>query len=251
VDLKLFLDTERNREFNTEYLEPPNEFSNWANDEVLVSKYFDWIRTASRCASLKLDINSDVTEVVAELKSRAVELSVPHRPDSSHGWRAITLYGYASNMTDSENYYREIGVVDDTSKMSWTDICQFFPKTVNWIKTNIPFDHLNRTRIMILEPGGFINPHRDHLGQMLGAGINVAFTHPDNIEFGLEGGGLVPWKAGEVRLIDIARHHAVVNNSNEYRIHLIVYPLDRSWNMEAKKVACRSYDIFWRESKCR
>jgi hypothetical protein len=244
MDINEFFTAERSRTFNADALPVPRKFINWEYDDNLLLEYFNWIRETSRCASLRLDVNSSVELVAKELEQKALPLAIPHRAGQSNGWKTVTLHGYSSIMSDYSGYYKEEGIVGQDDTESWTDVSKFFPYTVNWIKQNIPFDTYSRARVMILEPGGFINPHRDWQGQMLGGGINIAITNPEGVEFGLENGGLVPWAPGDVRMIDVARHHSVRNNSNLPRIHLIVSPLGTVWNKKAMSLACRSYTNF-------
>jgi hypothetical protein len=244
MDITKFFEVERSNIFNKDALHPPAKFISWETDDAVLLAYFNWIRGESKCASLRLLVDSSMVEVIKELEHKASYLAVPHRSGDSEGWRTITLYGYSSLMSDFSGYYKEIGIVDSDSIEGWTDVCQLFPHTVKWVKENIPFDSYSRVRVMLLEPGGTINPHRDWRGQMLGGGINVAITNPEGVEFGIENGGLIPWVPGDVRMIDVARHHSVWNRSNIPRIHLIISPPGLTWNKTAMQLACKSYSAF-------
>ena len=92
---------------------------------------------------------------------------------------------------------------------------------------------------MLLKPGGYIKPHKDFETRRLAA-YNVAITNPPGVEFALEEAGLVPWQPGDVRAIDIGRLHAVRNNSNEDRIHMIVHG---HHNDKHNAILCESFDI--------
>jgi hypothetical protein len=243
MDINQFFVNEASRPFNQDALIAPKEFIGWQSDDTILTSYFNWIRESSRCACLRLDINASIAEVVEELEHKASKLAVPHRAGDSVGWRTITLHGYSSLMSDYSGYYKEEGIVSQDAVETWTDACGIFPKTVQWIKDNIPFTSYSRIRIMVLDAGGHINPHRDWQGQMLGGGINIAMTNPAGVEFGLENGGLVPWVPGDVRIIDVARHHGVRNLSSTPRIHIIASPLGKTWNKEAMQLACKSYSM--------
>lgn len=201
---------------------------------------FNWIRYNSKCKSLRLDINTDVSELKEEIRNKTF-LAIPHRDHP--GWRSLTLYGYSSVMTNSFEHYKDLGILDDTHKPNWTDVCKFFPKTVEWLKKNNPLKEFVRIRIMVLDPQGSSSPHKDYPhGQLLCGPINVAIINPPGAEFVLENGGLVPWQEGDVRTMDLGSNHCVRNTGNEPRVHLIITPSNNDWDADAKALACRSYE---------
>ena len=158
------------------------------------------------------------------------------------GWRSITLYGYSSIMTNSYEYYKELGIVTDKMTTDWTDISSIFPKTVSWIKENSPLKEFNRVRIMILDPGSSSTPHSDWpTGQLLCGPVNAAVINPPGSEFVLENGGLVPWEEGEVRSIDLGSLHCIRNLGTEPRVHIIISPSKTDWDIDAMRIACSSY----------
>jgi hypothetical protein len=77
---------------------------------------------------------------------------------------------------------------------------------------------------MLLEPGGYIQPHQDFDTRAMAA-FNVALSNPPGIFFAQEDAGLIPWQPGEARGIDIGRKHSVLNQGLENRIHMIVHGL--------------------------
>jgi len=92
---------------------------------------------------------------------------------------------------------------------------------------------------MLLEPGGYIIPHKDsdinHLSP-----INIALNHPEGCIFKMEKYGVVPMKPGIVMLLDVGNIHAYVNKSKEDRIHIIIHG---SINEEYKTLVERSYEV--------
>lgn len=233
-----FFNLNRDVSHNSDMLPIPNEFINAQTPEEIVA-YFKWIQTQSKCKSLRLDIDTDVTELKDEIKNKT-SLAVSHREHT--GWLSITLYGYSSIMTNSYEYYKQQGLITDDDVTGWTDISKFFPKTVEWIKKNSPIKNFVRVRIMVLEPNGYAIPHRDYAkGQMLCGPINVAIINPPGFEFVLENGGLVPWKEGDVRTMDVGSFHSIRNTSNEPRAHLIITPSKNGWDLDAMRLACSSF----------
>ena len=199
---------------------------------------FNWIRHNSGLATLVLDIPKPPSEVKEEILKSTI-LAVPHRDHEGYGWRSLTLHGHSSVMTDNAIEYSEFNL----GKMSWTDVAPYFPHTVEWIKQSIPFDNYGRIRIMIVDPGGYVSPHKDFLNGQCLAGINVAITHPKGVMFDLENYGEVEWQEGESRLIDLGSMHQVVNKSTDPRIHIIVHsdPIE-DWGNKVMQIVNESYE---------
>lgn len=220
----------------------PDEFRLWETSPNICKNFFDWIRNSSDTGSLKLDITSDISEVVEEL-SRAEFLAIPHRSDNSNGWRSIVLHGLCSIMTEAPYNYVNLGIVDKSVKETWTDASKFFPKTLAWIDQYVPFKTFSRIRIMVLDPGGYILPHKDLQQSFLGGGLNIAFTNPEGTEFAVEDNGLIPWEPGDIRMINIGKLHSIRNLGSKPRIHMLAYPpLMEEWTLDSMKLVCRSYE---------
>ena len=245
MDLNIadFFDSAKRTMHNCTSSDIPKNFSSWESDDSICKMYFDWIRERSQCNSLLLLTNSQITKVKEEILSR-IFLAKPHRENESNNWKCIVLHGISSVMSDSAEYYRNLGI-NVAESYKWTDVATYFPETVAWVKENIPFDNFGRVRIMVLDPGGYVVPHVDYPnGQML-AGINIAVTNPTGSEFVLDNGGLIPWQEGESRLVDIGKMHSIRNVGTEPRVHMIVHPEPLTeWNLKSMQLVCRSYDEF-------
>lgn len=239
-----FFNLNKNIEHNKDILPIPDQFINAETDQDFFN-FFKWIRHHSKAKSLRFDIDADITEIQSELKSLEF-LGIPHR--GHPGWRSITLYGYSSIMTNSYEQYKIMGIINDSHKTDWTDVSKFFPKTVEWLRKYCPLKEYARIRVMILDPGGSSSPHKDYeQGQALCGPINVAVVDPDGAEFVLEDGGIVPWKEGDFRSMDLGSIHCIRNNGTEPRIHLIITPSKNDWDIDAMKMACRSFEKYQRE----
>ena len=216
-----------------------NEFLNWETDDTTLEKFFNWIRLRSNLKTLKLDISDNIEHLKKEIIPK-IPVSVMHRELDGKGWRSATLHGYSSLMTDDDDYYKSLGFNLPQSK-SWTSLSNFFPETKKWILENIPFANFGRIRIMTLEPGGYIAPHKDFPNGNCLAGINIAIKHPKEVKYFI-GDGEIEWTEGDSRLIDIGSTHAIYNNSKDYRVHIIVHsePIDK-WSIEMMRIVCRSY----------
>ena len=146
---------------------------------------------------------------------------IPHRPHEKHkDWSSVVLHGISSIHTQSPEAY---GYTNETAPWRWTDISDFCPNIVYMIKKCFPYEQYFRIRIMRIAPGGYIWPHMDggfdHLGP-----INIAINNPDNCNFYMEGVGILPFKQGTAISLNVgSKMHAVVNNSNENRYHIILH----------------------------
>ena len=75
---------------------------------------------------------------------------------------------------------------------------------------------------MRLSPGGYIMPHTDGQGRIFGP-CNFALSHPESCYFIFENHGVVPFATGRGFMLDIGIKHAVINNSDDYRYHVILH----------------------------
>jgi aspartyl/asparaginyl beta-hydroxylase (cupin superfamily) len=124
--------------------------------------------------------------------------------------------------------------------MHWTEIADVCPITTKFFKETMPLDQYLRVRFMLLEPGGYILPHRDNNKNQLQA-FNFALNNPKDCFFGIENHGNIPWKAGDSRIINISTNHAVWNNSNVPRIHMIAHGWAKNNYQSYRDCLIRSY----------
>jgi len=96
---------------------------------------------------------------------------------------------------------------------------------------------------MLLMPGGCIREHADYEVRKLAA-YNIAINNPEGVEFALEDAGLIPWKAGDARAIDIGRRHSVRHIGTIPRIHMIIHGAP---TFKHAQLVCRSYDLLLEE----
>lgn len=160
----------------------------------------------------------EMLEEAKNLKS----IMVPHRSykEENRGWRSICIHGISSAHSQCASQY---GMeVEDPSIYRWTDVSDFAPVTVKFFKENFHYDVYHRVRFMLLEPGGWILPHRDFDHYVLGP-VNIALNNPDGCHFYMEDGGIVPFESGSIMKLALINHHAVYNSSDEDRFHIIVH----------------------------
>lgn len=166
---------------------------------------------------------------------------VPHRKHESHsGWSSLVIHGISSVHTESSHTY---GYTDDTTPWRWTDISDLCPTITDFFKNKFDYTDYFRIRIMKLSPGGYIIPHKDsinisenHIGP-----LNFALNNPNNCNFYMDGIGILPWQSGRMMKLNLYNVHAVWNQSNENRYHIIIHGRSgSSWTDRIK----RNYDIW-------
>jgi hypothetical protein len=122
--------------------------------------------------------------------------------------------------------------------MEWTpEALELLPDTVEWIKSCWPNDGFQRVRVMCLEPKGWIGVHKDYDIPGLGPS-NISITQPENCAFYMQGAGVIPFDPGQAHCLDVSNLHAVINDSDEPRYHLIIHHKE---NSDWQRLFMRSY----------
>lgn len=191
-------------------------------DENIHAQAF-WIMKESRVPSLRVDMPIPYQEMFEEAIKQK-HLFVKHRGSTSPGWASMAIHGTAVEDTAPREALINEGkyTQDNCPEYHWTELSDLCPITTQWLKEELNFDLYNRVRFMLLEPGGYITPHRDTDIPGLHA-YNISLNNPEGHIFAMDGHGIVPWQPGELRILDISNIHTVVNRSSEPRIHMIVH----------------------------
>lgn len=156
-----------------------------------------------------------ILKEVQSIKSLFVE----HRDGEVHrGWKSLCLHGLSARQTMC---YFDYGYTKEQAQYNWTEIAPLCPTTVDFFRTHFPAESYERIRFMLVEPGGYVAPHRDRNTASLGP-LSIALNAPANCHFGLEGHGLIPIRQGGFYLIDLSNRHSVFNQSPVDRFHITV-----------------------------
>lgn len=179
---------------------------------------YHWIITKSKLHWLKIQgmpiPHSDMLAEAKNLRHRFVN----HRADNGTGWYSLCIHGISSEKTNSANTY---GYTDATAPYCWTEIANQCPITRNYFQNCFYYLKYLRIRFMLLEPGGYIEPHHDSIDYKLGP-INISLNNPNNCKLVSEG-GTVPYEPGSAIFFNTSYRHAALNDSNEDRYHIIVH----------------------------
>ena len=147
----------------------------------------------------------------------------PHREDYGQGWRSLTLYGLNDDTQSLDQYGKDRNQV--LSQLDWTWVADKCPVTKKFLKEVWPAEFLNRVRFMLVEPGGYVLPHRDRPDDQKRLSVcNISLNNPQGCEFVMDGFGKVPFdNNGSAFLMDISNFHSVWNRSDKPRIHMIIH----------------------------
>ena len=189
---------------------------------------------------LQLHIPVPAKIMLEEIKA-IQDLLVCHRDANgeSWGWHSFVIHGKAWDATREDEHY------NDDRPHVWTDrALKLMPRTVEYFQTEWPAGQYARIRIMLLEPGGFINVHQDSDQPGLGP-INIAITQPDDCHFVMAGQGTVPYQAGQAFWLDVSHPHIVRNNSAQNRFHIIIH---QDFDLRFAKAVDQSYKILYNKA---
>ncbi len=203
---------------------------------------YDWIMHKSKLPWLKLDIKIPHEEMLSEAKALE-DRYVGHRTAegsgaySHKGWKSLCIHGISATKT---NHFLNYGYKSNSeTPYKWTEVSDLCPVTTDFFKNKFPYSKYFRLRFMLLEPGGYITPHKDTDTNRLSP-INIALNHPEGCKMKMRGHkGYVPFTPGDAMLLDVGNEHAYINKSDEGRYHIIVHGLVSA---EYKKLVIQSYE---------
>lgn len=204
---------------------------------------YQWLSHESGIPFWEVPLDNIPYKEMYEEANSLKDLFINHRANdpSQNGyahsdWSSLTIHGISSKHTmnwDSYDEYKQLGS-EELVPYDWTDISDKIPKTIDYLKNTFPHSYYTRVRFMLLKAGGFVLPHKDRDHKLLFP-INIALNNPEGCNFIMENQGIVPFKPGKGFLLDLSNTHAVWNNSNEDRIHLIIHWRPGQYHEESGK----------------
>jgi|TARA_B110000977_G_scaffold83547_1_gene111598 quercetin dioxygenase-like cupin family protein len=174
---------------------------------------------------LKLNISFPYEEAyneIVNLKNKFVEYRSTYK---TQGWASLPIVGKSSTEPYAWNVYGYKDAREAAPDMQWTEIADLCPVTTKWLQEVYPSNSYARTRVMLLEAGGVIEPHKDTEHSVLGA-VNIAITNPKDCVWKWQDGETLEFKPGDVYAMNLGYVHSVVNPSQEDRYHLIIHHYD-------------------------
>ena len=162
------------------------------------------------------------------MKDQAEWVSHVNQNDYEGGWQVLPLRGLTSNRDAHPIVQAMLISADNPGEYSNYSTIEQIPGVA------LLLDQLQcgvlSARLMMLEAGAEIKEHRDH-GLCFSQGqvrLHLCLTSDDKVRFTVAG-ETIPIKEGELWYINADEPHAVVNNSDTSRIHLVVDCLSNDW----------------------
>lgn len=189
---------------------------------IFKNENLEWFMFKSCLPWLHLDIEVPIKEIYQEALS-VYDSFIEYRESNSKGWKGVCIHGISDKHIYDYTTYNEYKYLDQKLvPYNFTNISKKCPVTTNFLKSAFFGTRFFRVRFMILEPGGYIEPHVDMPKKIL-APINIAINNPDKCVFKMKGYGIVPFFSGSTFMLDTSNEHIVFNGSNDIRIHMIVH----------------------------
>jgi pyruvate-formate lyase-activating enzyme len=146
------------------------------------------------------------------------------------GWRGLALQALDGDPGRAATTEEDAGVYQDQSRYRPTEIAALCPITMALLERLLDFGHCRTVAFLMLLPGARIVPHMDGVGPPVMRSLNVALNMPPGcrlvIDCNPDGSDnpytrTAPFRAGSVLLLNVAKHHYVVNESDVPRIHVV------------------------------
>ncbi len=173
---------------------------------------------------VKMNFNVPCSDIEKEYKLVKDSLVI-HRPEDGHkDWFAMTLYGVASESTNSHWEYGR------KAKKTVTDIGMKCPKTMDFVNS-LPYARIDDVRYLVIKSGGYIAEHVDVPEHNWLDPLNISITYPKGSKFVMDGEE-IPYYPGSSFVLNIHYPHMVENNSDEDRLHLLIHGKKKKefWN---------------------
>jgi len=176
-----------------------------------------WIYSRSGLPWLLLDLQFPYQKMSAEAQRLLPEF-IPSLHKKGESWKSLTLM-------EEEGTGQPPG---------WTTASDRCPVIKRFFNDEWPYGSVSRVRLMALMPGGYLLPHTDPYRTDVGPphrleSFQFSLNTPEGSLYCFEKGGLIPWNTGQCYAVDLSYKHALLNRSNETRIHLIIAHRVMNW----------------------
>jgi len=183
---------------------------------------------------LALEPFTEDLSVAAEFLDNIDFTKVKTKYTKGKDWTAISLYGYGPKVTDilKPGVFKSSSQIDE--KLQWTSLKTATPlQPVFKLLENLPCE-FERVRFMKLEAGKIIGKHSDKVDKQIGFNdgdivrIHIPIRTNESVIFTLyesprdKIGNEYNLKTGHYYYTDVTKPHAVRNESDVDRIHLVV-----------------------------
>lgn len=179
----------------------------------------------------RLPLSFDSERMLADLEKVENGTTWHDHPDytvaNTGDWKAVALLSATSadaNNPDSLRY-RGQGKAAPTAVL---ESCPYLSEVLSTFKTEI-----HRARLMNLRPGTRISEHRDYGAQRYSIErgfirVHIPIRTHSDVHWKLRG-ETIPMLPGEAWYLNVCQPHAVENNSNVMRVHLVLDVKVNDW----------------------
>lgn len=176
---------------------------------------------------IDLGVTFDHAACLAEARAllpRFVSYQSDPRYNITH-WRGLGLRALGG---DPERV--AVAQIGPGDRYETTPVAAECPATMAMVRELLDWDRAHSVAFLALKPGSRIAPHIDDPQHEVMRSVNVALNMPAGCSFVIdtEPSGAagpftreVPFRAGSVMMVNVARYHYVDNRSEEVRIHLV------------------------------
>jgi hypothetical protein len=179
--------------------------------------------------AIRLPLRFDPQALRADLERIADERWIRHFvTDNYEGdWSGVALRGPANVTHPIQELFANPGT-EAWENTSLYDECPYFAEVMSAFQCD-----LLSVRLLRLGPGSIIKEHVDHSLSLEDAEVRLHVPVQTNadIKFWVND-KLIPLRPGETWYLNVNRPHRVENNSNEYRVHLVLDCAINSWMRE-------------------
>jgi hypothetical protein len=174
---------------------------------------------------LKFPFSFDEKKLVSDLSSILTDKWIPHFNKNGYtgNWKAISLYAKEGNAAHIFALPNDDTILTETPVLK---NCLYIKELINSFKFPI-----TSARILKLDVGAVIKPHRDHeLGYEDGTfRLHIPITTNEKVSFILDGVTL-KMLPGECWYTNVNYVHSVANKGNTDRIHLVIDGKRNAWS---------------------
>ena len=181
---------------------------------------------------IDLGIEFDHRGALAEATALA-DRFVAYQSDPRYGitgWRGLALQALDGDPAHVATTEEDAGVCQDQSRYRLTDVAARCPITMALLERLLDFDNCRTVAFLMLFPGARITVHVDGVGPPVMRSLSVALNMPPGcrlvIDCNPDGSDnpytrTAPFRDGSVLLLNVAKQHYVVNDSDVPRIHVV------------------------------
>lgn len=186
--------------------------------EVLETACRDLVVLRSGLDVAKLQQELQAAEREHGFLEKTANLRATQMAMSTKGWSAIPLRsisGAEGQKGSGNTGVQEGGAFEDTETMR--KHCPYIRQVVN----EIGAPRVLRVRLMKLEAGGVISPHRDYFTEASVVRLHIPITTNTKAEFKIRGQDY-RLEAGSLYFTNVRQEHEAANRSSEDRVHLVI-----------------------------